>query len=174
MRESQHSASMPVLDRRQMLGGLAAYAAMAAAGLMPNRATYAADGDADLVIRNGRVLLIDKRFQQAEAIAIRDGRVLAVGADRDIRRNIQSYAADRCRWRNGTAGYQRHALSSQRRWPQSAALYARRQQEVCRGTRRRSADGRRAGQGVGFLDPRRRLAGIGDAAHCDGDRPCVP
>jgi predicted amidohydrolase YtcJ len=90
MRESRHSATMHVLDRRQMLGGLAAYAAMAAAGLMPGRATYAADGDADLVIRNGRVLLIDKGFQQAEAIAIRDGRVLAVGSDRDIRRNITS------------------------------------------------------------------------------------
>jgi predicted amidohydrolase YtcJ len=71
-----------------MLGGIAAHAAMGALGFLPKQAAHAAEGDADLVIRNGRVLLLDPGFRQAEAIAIRDGRVLAVGADRDIRRNI--------------------------------------------------------------------------------------
>ena len=89
-RDSQHFSTMPMMDRRQMLGGLAAYVAMAAAGLQPSRAAYAAEGEADLVIRNGRVLILDKDFQQAQAIAIRGGRVLAVGTDKDIRRNITS------------------------------------------------------------------------------------
>lgn len=78
------------LNRRQMLGGLYACTAVAASGWLPEQAAYAADGEADLVIRNGRVLILDRGFRQAEAIAIRGGRVLAVGADRDIRRNVTS------------------------------------------------------------------------------------
>lgn len=86
--DSRHASPLLMLDRRQVLGGVAAYAALAAAGIMPSRASYAAEGEADLVIRNGRVLILDKGFRQAEAIAIRAGKVLAVGTDSDIRRNI--------------------------------------------------------------------------------------
>ncbi|GAA4224006.1 amidohydrolase [Actinomadura meridiana] len=46
-----------------------------------------ADMDADLVIHNGRVLVLDEHFRTADAIAVRDGRVLAVGSDRDVRRH---------------------------------------------------------------------------------------
>src|SRR5688572_2899149 len=76
------------IGRRELLGGLAALASMAAAGLLPSRSAFAAEGEADLVVRNGRVLILGKDFGQAEAIAVREGRVLAVGSDREIRRTI--------------------------------------------------------------------------------------
>ncbi|WP_158581557.1 amidohydrolase [Actinomadura spongiicola] len=46
-----------------------------------------ADGDADLVVHHGRVLVLDEHFREAEAVAIRDGRVLAVGTARDMLRH---------------------------------------------------------------------------------------
>jgi predicted amidohydrolase YtcJ len=39
---------------------------------------------ADLVFHSGNVLTVDSAFSRAEAAAVRDGRVLAVGQDRDI------------------------------------------------------------------------------------------
>lgn len=75
------------VDRRQVLRGAVAAAGMAAAGALPVPAARAGTGGgADLVIRNGRVLVLDGRFRVAEALAVRGGRVVAVGRDRDIRR----------------------------------------------------------------------------------------
>jgi len=56
------------------------------------RTAYAANGDiptqliryADLVLFNGQVLTVDAEFSVAEAIAVRDGRVLEVGSDEQI------------------------------------------------------------------------------------------
>jgi hypothetical protein len=42
----------------------------------------------NLVLVNGKVLTVDAQFTIAEAVAIRDGRVLAVGSNADIRRVI--------------------------------------------------------------------------------------
>jgi predicted amidohydrolase YtcJ len=42
----------------------------------------------DLVLVNGKILTVDDRFTVAEAVAVRDGRVLAVGSTADIRRLI--------------------------------------------------------------------------------------
>jgi hypothetical protein len=39
---------------------------------------------ADLVIRNAQILTVDSHFSRAEALAVRDGRILAVGSNRDI------------------------------------------------------------------------------------------
>ena len=39
---------------------------------------------ADLVLHNGKVLTVDEGFTVAEAIAVRDGRVLATGSSRDM------------------------------------------------------------------------------------------
>jgi hypothetical protein len=52
----------------------------------------AADGDipdvliryADLVMFNGQVLTVDVEFSVAEAVAVRDGRILAVGGDDQV------------------------------------------------------------------------------------------
>jgi len=40
----------------------------------------------NLILVNGKVLTVDSRFTIAEAVAVRDGRVLAVGTSTDIRR----------------------------------------------------------------------------------------
>lgn len=39
---------------------------------------------ADLIFVNGQVLTVDREFSVAEALAVRDGRILAVGVDADI------------------------------------------------------------------------------------------
>ncbi|TYB42192.1 amidohydrolase [Actinomadura chibensis] len=79
----------PEMDRRQVLRGAAAVTAgTAATGMLPAVSARAdGGGDADLVIHNGRVLVLDKHFRKAEAVAVRDGRVLAVGTARDMRRH---------------------------------------------------------------------------------------
>jgi hypothetical protein len=42
----------------------------------------------DLVLYNARVLTVDDAFTVAEAVAVRDGRILAVGSDAEIRRLV--------------------------------------------------------------------------------------
>src|SRR6188474_2266044 len=42
----------------------------------------------NLVVVNGKVLTVDPQFSVAEAVAIRDGRILAVGTSADIRRLV--------------------------------------------------------------------------------------
>jgi predicted amidohydrolase YtcJ len=42
---------------------------------------------ADLIFHNGKVLTVDDQFSVAEAIAIRDGKVLAVGSNTDVLRH---------------------------------------------------------------------------------------
>jgi predicted amidohydrolase YtcJ len=41
---------------------------------------------ADLVLSNGRIITVDERFSIAQAVAIRDGRILSVGANQDVAR----------------------------------------------------------------------------------------
>ena len=40
---------------------------------------------ADLVLRNGKIVTVDRGFSIKQAVAIKDGRFLAVGSDRDMR-----------------------------------------------------------------------------------------
>ncbi|MCP9972170.1 amidohydrolase [Actinomadura madurae] len=56
--------------------------------MLPAGAAHASPsrGPADLIIHNGRVLLLDKHFRKAQAVAIRGGRILAVGSEREIDR----------------------------------------------------------------------------------------
>ena len=73
-------------DRRAFLKGAAGVSAAAllapgeALGGQRRRARVA-----DLLIVNGRVLTMGGRFRVAEAVAVRDGRVMAVGRTRDVR-----------------------------------------------------------------------------------------
>ena len=39
----------------------------------------------DLILVNGRVVTVDRAFSLAEAVAIKDGRVVGVGAASDVR-----------------------------------------------------------------------------------------
>ena len=43
---------------------------------------------ADLVLRNGRVITVDEQMPEAQAIAIKGDRILAVGSDRGIEGHI--------------------------------------------------------------------------------------
>lgn len=70
--------SGPALRRRTLLGG-----AVAAAGALP--ALARAQGDATTVFTGGTVLTVDRAFSQAEAIAIRGSRIVAVGTDAHVR-----------------------------------------------------------------------------------------
>ena len=50
----------------------------------------------DLVLTGGRVLTMDARNSEAQAVAIRDGRIVAVGADDDVLRlGRRRYGGDR-------------------------------------------------------------------------------
>src|SRR5437867_3940988 len=40
---------------------------------------------ADLVLIDGQILTVDARFRQATALAVRDGRFVAVGSNEDVR-----------------------------------------------------------------------------------------
>jgi predicted amidohydrolase YtcJ len=72
------------LDRRQLLQAAAA----SAAGLsLPGCATRGdALSDADLILRNGRVHTLEATSRVVSSIAIRDGKVVALGSDRDTAR----------------------------------------------------------------------------------------
>ena len=45
---------------------------------------------ADLVLLDGKILTVDDRFREATALAVRDGRFIAVGSNQDVRRYIGS------------------------------------------------------------------------------------
>ena len=68
----------PPVRRRTLLTG-----AVAAAGAWPAMAR--AQGAAATVFTGGTVLTVDRRFSQAEAIAIRGNRIVAVGSDAAVR-----------------------------------------------------------------------------------------
>jgi hypothetical protein len=59
-----------------------------AAGLAPARAQ--APAAAHTILMNGKVITLDSASSIAEAIAIRDGRILAVGSSADIRQRADS------------------------------------------------------------------------------------
>ncbi|HEX2930739.1 MAG TPA: amidohydrolase [Candidatus Binatia bacterium] len=47
--------------------------------------SLAAPAPADLVLRNGKIITVDRDFSIKQALAIRDGRFIAVGGERDVR-----------------------------------------------------------------------------------------
>jgi predicted amidohydrolase YtcJ len=59
-------------------------ATLCAAALLSGIAHAAAAEEADLILRNGKVVTVDDRFTIAQAIAIKGERVLATGANREI------------------------------------------------------------------------------------------
>ncbi len=57
---------------------------------VPGLATQPATGPADLVLLDGRIVTVDDRFSMATALAVRDGRFIAVGSNDDVRAYIGS------------------------------------------------------------------------------------
>ncbi len=47
--------------------------------------SLAVPAPADLILRNGKIITVDRDFSIKQAVAIRDGRFIAVGSDRDVR-----------------------------------------------------------------------------------------
>ena len=60
------------------------------AACVPGLATQPAARPADLVLLDGRVVTVDDRFSMATALAVRDGRFIAVGSNDDARAYIGS------------------------------------------------------------------------------------
>ena len=54
------------------------------------RLAAARAGEADLVLTNARILTVDGRFRVAAALAVRDGRFVAVGSNEEVRPHIGS------------------------------------------------------------------------------------
>ncbi len=42
--------------------------------------------DADLILHNGKVVTVDPAFSIRQAVAVKDGRIVATGSDRDVLR----------------------------------------------------------------------------------------
>ena len=70
-----------LIDRRHLLGG----SAVLAGALVGGKAFAAVDPrSADLVVRNARVYTVEPAMPTAQAFAVRDGRILAVGSNDSI------------------------------------------------------------------------------------------
>jgi predicted amidohydrolase YtcJ len=46
-----------------------------------------AAADADLIVRNAKIVTVDPKFTVAEALAVKDGKLVAVGTDADVRKH---------------------------------------------------------------------------------------
>jgi predicted amidohydrolase YtcJ len=64
---------------------LLAFAACSGSHEVDFERSLAVPAPADLVLRNGKIITVDRDFSIKQAVAIRDGRFVAVGNDRDVR-----------------------------------------------------------------------------------------
>jgi predicted amidohydrolase YtcJ len=74
--------------RRLLRGAVAATAGSVVAASLPDRPGHAGSAPADLVLHGGQVLVMDRHFTVAQAVAMRNGRVVEIGEDRAVRRLI--------------------------------------------------------------------------------------
>ena len=70
-------------DRRNLLVGLGAFAATLGSQIGSDRAQTVRDST-DLILFNGKITTLDRQNPNATAVAIADGRFVAVGSDSDI------------------------------------------------------------------------------------------
>lgn len=73
------------LSRRDTLAGVAATALLAPTALAQNDRKSRSSTMPDLIIVNAKITTLDRANPEAQAVAIRDGRFLAVGSERDAR-----------------------------------------------------------------------------------------
>src|SRR5215813_1591039 len=71
----------PKTDRRTILTGLAALAAGFKTG---SAEAQTKNNKADLVLFNGKFTTLDRQKPAADAIAIKDGKIAAVGSEREV------------------------------------------------------------------------------------------
>src|SRR5215208_2014142 len=75
------------INRRALLQGTLAELSLLAAGCTSRlQARPRADGKVDTILYRGRVYTVDPANRVVEAVAIKDGRFVAVGSTKDIRR----------------------------------------------------------------------------------------
>jgi len=74
-------------QRRRILFALLIVAALAPVFMAAGRSP-ATQAPADLVLTNGKVVTVDDKQPEARAVAVRAGRIVAVGTEKDIRRFI--------------------------------------------------------------------------------------
>jgi predicted amidohydrolase YtcJ len=74
-------------QRRRILFALLIVAALAPVFMAAGRSP-APQAPADLVLTNGKVVTVDDKQPEARAVAVRAGRIVAVGTEKDIRRFI--------------------------------------------------------------------------------------
>ena len=58
--------------------------------LLPACIAYSQKNDADLLVYNARIYTVDARFSEKEAMAIKEGRIIATGTSADIKKNYRS------------------------------------------------------------------------------------
>ena len=75
----------PSLKRLAEMLLLLAFAACSGSHEVDFERSLAVPAPADLVLRNGKIITVDRDFSIKQAVAIRDGRFVAVGSDRDVR-----------------------------------------------------------------------------------------
>jgi predicted amidohydrolase YtcJ len=77
----------PMSGKPRFIFGLLIVAALAPVSMSGAR-PQAKPAPADLVLTNGKVVTVDDKIPEARAVAVRGGKILAVGTDKDIRRFI--------------------------------------------------------------------------------------
>src|SRR5271155_4201192 len=83
--EKIHRTANQMLSRRSFLGLAAAGLAVLGRGSLARAVNARGARDPDLIVVNGKVYTVDSRQPTAEAFAVKDGRVLALGSTADIR-----------------------------------------------------------------------------------------
>jgi predicted amidohydrolase YtcJ len=73
------------ISRRDTLAGVAATALLAPTALAQNNRLSRSNTMSDLILVNARITTLDRENPQAQAVAIRNGRFLAVGSEREVR-----------------------------------------------------------------------------------------
>jgi len=86
-----HPPKGPLLNRRDAAKSVLAASALALFGAKAGRAQNEGDaGMPDIILKNGRITTLDPARREAQAVAIRDGLVVATGTDEDIMRLARS------------------------------------------------------------------------------------